>query len=85
MAEADTELLERIQIDKPYRLLGFESAKVGFDQLEQEVSGTLEMLSDEIIQYLEQRTAHIDDEKDRKMAMDHLETRIRIQKMRQQS
>ncbi|MCH7952075.1 hypothetical protein IH980_05045 [Patescibacteria group bacterium] len=85
MAEADTEFLEGIQIDKPYRLLGFENAEEGFDELDSELSGTLDSSSDEVKEYLRQRTEHIEDRKDHKNALKLLETRIRSLKMQQQS
>ena len=82
MAEAITELQE--EVDRQYKLLGFKGFDEGFEQLDQEVSGVLGKPPEEVREFLHQRTAHIEDDRDRKRAMRLLELRISTLGMQEQ-
>ncbi|OGY22438.1 MAG: hypothetical protein A3A65_04765 [Candidatus Chisholmbacteria bacterium RIFCSPLOWO2_01_FULL_49_14] len=82
MAEAITGLQE--EVDRQYRLLGFEGFDEGFEQLDQEVGGILGKPPEEVREFLHQRTAHIEDSKDRKSAMKLLELRMSSLRIQEQ-
>lgn len=82
MTEVDLQLRE--QIDKQYRLLGFESYEDGHEELDQEVGGVLERSPAEVRDYLDRRTTHIEDRKDRRSVIKLLELRMSALRMQQE-